>query len=63
MKLSEGVKGTVVYESGTAVDVVPEKRGGGWVVVRKVVRADMSVTEGEVVLSGIEYVVEMGKVT
>lgn len=63
VKLSEGVKGTVVYESGIAVDVVPEKRGGGWVVVRKVVRADMSVTEREVVLSGREYVVEMGKVT
>lgn len=60
-KPSEGVKGTVVYESGIAVGVVPEMRGGGWVVVRKVVRT--SVTEREVVLSGIENEDEMGEVT
>lgn len=59
---SEGVKGTAVYKSGIAVDVVPGMRGGG-VVVRKVVRADTSVTEREVVLSSIGKEVEMGEVT
>lgn len=61
-KLVEGVKVTVAYKSGERVVVVPEMNGDGWVGVRKAVRVDVSLTETEV-LSGIEDVEELGKVT
>lgn len=63
VKFIEGVKVTVVDKSGVAVEVVPEMSGDGWVGVRKAVRVDVSMTEMETVLSGIEDVVEPGKVT
>lgn len=63
VKLLEGVKVTVVYKSGAAVEVVAEMSGDGWDGVRKAVRVDVSTTEMETVLSGIADVVEPGKVT
>lgn len=62
VEIPEGLKVTAVTKSVVAVMVVPEMSEDGCVGVTMSV--DVSVTETEVVLAGIEYVVgRLGKVT